>query len=90
MSPGSTSPAGAGGRVEIGTIYGAGLFQGLSLVAFPAAAPILVASSGYGLSKAAYGQLFLPQVALAILRAEGLLSPPWRLRGRRSARRRSG
>ena len=32
----------------------------------------------------------LPQVALAILRAEGLLSPPWRLRGRRSARRRSG
>jgi lysyl-tRNA synthetase class 2 len=32
----------------------------------------------------------LPQVALAILRAEGLLSPPWRLRGRRPARRRSG
>jgi lysyl-tRNA synthetase, class II len=32
----------------------------------------------------------LPQVALAILRAEGLLAPLWRLRGRRPARRRSG
>jgi lysyl-tRNA synthetase class 2 len=32
----------------------------------------------------------LPQVALATLRAEGLLSLPWRLRGRRPTRRRCG
>jgi lysyl-tRNA synthetase class 2 len=32
----------------------------------------------------------LPQVALAILRAEGLLTLPWRLRGQRSERRGSG
>jgi lysyl-tRNA synthetase class 2 len=32
----------------------------------------------------------LPQVALAILRAEGLLSLPWRLRGQGPTRRRSG
>jgi lysyl-tRNA synthetase class 2 len=32
----------------------------------------------------------LPRVALATLRAEGLLGLPWRLRGRRPAQRRSG
>jgi lysyl-tRNA synthetase class 2 len=32
----------------------------------------------------------LPQVALAILRAEGLLSLPWRLRGQRPTQRRPG
>ena len=32
----------------------------------------------------------LPQVALTTLRAEGLLHPPWRLRGRRPGRSASG
>ena len=48
------------------TVYIAGLFQGLSLVAFPAAATILTSKSGYNLSKTQYGLLFLPQVAMAI------------------------
>jgi predicted MFS family arabinose efflux permease len=49
------------------------LFQGLSLVAFPAAATILTSPSGYDLSKSQYGVLFVPQVVLAIL---GSLSLP--------------
>jgi MFS transporter, FHS family, glucose/mannose:H+ symporter len=53
-------------RVELGTVYGIGLFQGLSLVAFPAAATILTSPTGYALSKTRYGWLFLPQVAMAI------------------------
>jgi MFS transporter, FHS family, glucose/mannose:H+ symporter len=48
------------------TVYAIGLFQGLSLVAFPAAATILTSKSGYDLSKSQYGVLFVPQVALAI------------------------
>jgi predicted MFS family arabinose efflux permease len=47
-------------------VYLIGLFQGLSLVAFPAAATILTSPSGYGLSESQYGLLFVPQVALAI------------------------
>jgi MFS family permease len=59
---------------EVRTIYGVGLFQGLSLVAFPAAATILTNStSGYGLSSDQYGILFLPQVVMAIA---GSLSLP--------------
>ncbi len=53
-------------RREVVTVYLIGLFQGLSLVAFPAAATILTSKSGYDLSKSQYGLLFLPQVALAI------------------------
>lgn len=53
-------------RLEIATVYGVGLFQGLSLVAFPAAATILTSPTGYALSKTRYGWLFLPQVAMAI------------------------
>jgi MFS transporter, FHS family, glucose/mannose:H+ symporter len=48
-------------------VYAIGLFQGLSLVAFPAAATILTAPTGYDLSKSQYGVLFVPQVAMAIL-----------------------
>ncbi len=55
-----------GRRSEVGTVYAVGLFQGLSLVAFPAAATILTSKSGYDLSTSRYGVLFLPQVALAI------------------------
>jgi MFS transporter, FHS family, glucose/mannose:H+ symporter len=53
-------------RAEVVTVYAIGLFQGLSLVAFPAAATILTSSSGYGLSKSQYGLLFVPQVVMAI------------------------
>ena len=53
-------------RSEIVTVYAAGLFQGLSLVAVPAAATILTSADGYDLSASQYGLLFLPQVILAI------------------------
>ena len=51
---------------EVMTIYAIGLFQGLSLVAFPAAAIVLTSTTGYDLSKSQYGALFLPQVVMAI------------------------
>ncbi len=51
---------------EVITVYAIGLFQGLSLVAFPAAAIVLTSATGYGLTKSQYGWLFLPQVVLAI------------------------
>jgi fucose permease len=54
------------GRSEVLTVYVIGLFQGLSLVAFPAAATILTSKTGYDLSKSQYGLLFVPQVATAI------------------------
>ena len=60
------SPDATPGRPEVLTVYLIGLFQGLSLVAFPAAATILTSPSGYNLSKSQYGVLFVPQVALAI------------------------
>jgi MFS family permease len=60
-------------RREVVTVYSIGLFQGLSLVAFPAAATILTSPTGYDLSKSRYGLLFLPQVVLAIV---GSLSLP--------------
>ena len=53
-------------RSEIVTVYTAGLFQGLSLVAVPAAATILTSADAYDLSASQYGLLFLPQVILAI------------------------
>jgi predicted MFS family arabinose efflux permease len=55
-------------------VYGAGLFQGLSLVAVPAAATVLTSASGYDLSESQYGLLFLPQVVMAI---SGALALPW-------------
>jgi MFS transporter, FHS family, glucose/mannose:H+ symporter len=60
------------GQVETLTIYGIGLFQGLSLVAVPAAASILTSPSEYGLSSSQYGLLFVPQVVLAIAGALGV------------------
>jgi fucose permease len=53
-------------RSEVVAVYAAGLFQGLSLVAVPAAATILTSADGYDLSASQYGLLFLPQVILAI------------------------
>ncbi len=76
--PASPVRAGRVRRFEIITVYSVGLFQGLSPVAFPAAATILTASTGYDLSKSRYGLLFLPQVVMAIT---GSLALP-RLAGR--------
>jgi MFS family permease len=53
-------------RREIVAVYGAGLVQGVSLVAFPAASSILTSPDYYGLSSTAYGALFLPQAVAAI------------------------
>ena len=64
MSSGQ-APAHAG-RAEVVTVYVIGLFQGLSLVAFPAAATILTSKTGYDLSRTQYGLMFVPQVVLAI------------------------
>ncbi len=63
---GSSERPGSERRFEIITVYAIGLFQGLSLVAFPAAATILTSPAGYDLSKSRYGILFLPQVIMAI------------------------
>jgi fucose permease len=54
-------------RLEVVTVYAAGLFQGLSLVAVPAAASVLTSPSGYDLSSSQYGLLFLPQVVAAVI-----------------------
>jgi len=51
----------------IGFVYFAGVVQGLALVAFPAASAIFVSPSGFALSSAQYGAMFIPQVVLAIL-----------------------
>jgi fucose permease len=59
--------------VEIGIVYGGGLAQGLALVSFPAAATILTAASGYGLSSSQYGSIFLPLFVGAVLAS--LLAP---------------
>jgi MFS transporter, FHS family, glucose/mannose:H+ symporter len=68
------APTAASRQREIVTVYAAGLFQGLSLVAVPAAATVLTSSSGYDLSASEYGLLFLPQVILAIVGATTLPS----------------
>jgi fucose permease len=57
------------GRAEVGVVYGAGLVQGVALVAFPASSTILTSPDYYDLSSTAYGALFLPQAVAAILGA---------------------
>jgi hypothetical protein len=47
-------------------VNAAGLVQGIVLVTFPAASTIFTEKSEYGLSSSQYGNMFLPQVALAI------------------------
>lgn len=44
----------------------AGVMQGVALVTFPAISTVLTAPDGYGLSRSAYGLIFLPQVIAAI------------------------
>ena len=62
MTAGTAAPR----RSEVATVYVCGLFQGLSLVAVPAAATVLTSATGYDLSASQYGLLFLPQVVAAI------------------------
>ena len=47
-------------RAEVVTVYAVGLFQGLALVAFPAASGVLTGASDYDLSTSQYGLLFVP------------------------------
>jgi MFS transporter, FHS family, glucose/mannose:H+ symporter len=58
---------------EVGIVYAGGLAQGLALVSFPAAATILTAASGYGLSSSQYGGIFLPLFVGSVLAS--LLAP---------------
>jgi MFS family permease len=53
-------------KTERTVINAAGLAQGIVLVTFPAASTIFTEKSEYGLSSSQYGDMFLPQVALAI------------------------
>jgi MFS family permease len=53
-------------RAESRAINLAGLVQGIVLVTFPAASTIFTSPKFYGLSSAQYGDMFLPQVVLAI------------------------
>jgi len=59
--------------IEIAVVYSAGLAQGLALVSFPAAATILTAPDGYGLSSNQYGSIFLPLFVGAVFAS--LLAP---------------
>ena len=56
-------------QAEVGVVYGAGIVQGVALVAFPASSAILTSPQYYDLSSTAYGALFLPQAVAAILAA---------------------
>jgi MFS family permease len=67
------SPAPPVPRAEVTTVYAVGLFQGLALVAFPAASGVLTSRSDYDLTTSQYGLLFVPQVITAI--AGSLLLP---------------
>ena len=49
--------------LPIGTLYLAGMLQGLTLVSFPASSGVL--KQMHGFSDAQYGAIFLPQLALA-------------------------
>ena len=53
-------------KTERTVVNAAGLVQGIVLVTFPAASTVFTAKSEYGLSSTQYGDMFLPQVALAI------------------------
>ena len=55
--------------IESRVVNAAGLVQGIVLVTFPAASTILTSSKYYALSSSQYGDLFVPQVLLAIAAA---------------------
>ena len=48
-------------------INSAGLIQGITLVAFPAASTILTSFNDYAFSSTAYGGLFIPQALISIV-----------------------
>src|SRR5262245_30505653 len=54
-------------RAESTVVNAAALMQGIVLVTFPAASTIFTGGRDYGLSNALYGDMFLPQVAMAIV-----------------------
>ena len=54
-------------RNEIAAVYAAGVIQGVALVTFPAASAVFTSASGYGLSSAEYGSMFVPQAITAIV-----------------------
>jgi fucose permease len=55
--------------LPIGSLYLAGMLQGLTQVSFPASSAVL--KQMHGFSDAQYGAIFLPQVALAVIGALG-------------------
>jgi fucose permease len=55
-------------------LYLCGAMQGLALVTFPAASAIFASPTGFHLSSAQYGAMFVPQVALAIVASA---AGPW-------------
>src|SRR4051812_5199796 len=56
----------AGGSARATVVYAAAAVQGIVLVTAPAASNVFTSPTGYGLSSAQYGALFLPQVITAI------------------------
>jgi len=56
----------AAGRSTLRLLYLCGAMQGLALVTFPAASAIFASPTGFHLSSAQYGAMFVPQVAFAI------------------------
>ncbi len=52
---------------EIAAVYSAGLIQGITLVAFPAASTIFTNPHAFNFSSTAYGSLFIPQTILSIV-----------------------
>jgi len=56
----------ATGRSTLRLLYLRGAMQDLALVTFPAASAIFADPTGFHLSSAQYGAMFVPQVALAI------------------------
>ena len=53
-------------HLEKRTVNAAGLVQGITLVTFPAASTIFIASDAYHLSNSQYGAMFVPQMITAV------------------------
>jgi hypothetical protein len=53
-------------KTERTVVNAAGLVQGIVLVTFPALSTIFTSKPEYGLSSTQYGDMFAPQVTLAI------------------------
>jgi fucose permease len=70
-------------RLTVTLLYLSGVVQGLALVTFPAASAIFTSPTGFHLTGAEYGEMFIPQVVLAILASSGgpLLARRLGLRG---------